>query len=149
MFMQKLGIFASTETTLFRKTSSSKRKKMKEKKELHWPLSNLCGKNIHRDKNKYLNKWIMSVGLFCNDDRTPPFHPQENKNKTKQTYINLLRYPFFLFLLDFDKIPTIFSLRRCKSPVSSTGIVSYGAAAHSNPANDKRLRIWISNIEPR
>ena len=56
MFMQKLGTFASTETTLFRKTSSSKRKKMKGKKELHLPLSNLCGKNIHRDKNKYLNK---------------------------------------------------------------------------------------------
>ena len=56
MFMQKLGPFTSTETTLFRKTSSSKRKKLKEKKELHLPLSNLCGKNIHRDKNKYLNK---------------------------------------------------------------------------------------------
>ena len=56
MFMQKLGPFTSTETTLFRKTSSSKRKKMKEKKELHLPLSNLNGKNIHRDKNKYLNK---------------------------------------------------------------------------------------------
>ena len=56
MFMQKLGTFASTETPLFRKTSSSKRKKMKGKKELHLPLSNLCGKNIHRDKNKYLNK---------------------------------------------------------------------------------------------
>ena len=62
----------------------------------------------------------MSVGLFCNDDRTTPFHPQEKKNKTKtkQTYINLLRYPFFLFLLYFDKIPTIFNLRRCRSPVS-------------------------------
>ena len=56
MFMQKLGTFASTETTLLRKKSSSKRKKMEEKKELHLPLSNLCGKNIHRDKNKYLNK---------------------------------------------------------------------------------------------
>ena len=58
MFMQKLGTFASTETTLLRKTSSSKRKKMEGKKELHLPLSNLCGKNIHRDKNKYLNKRI-------------------------------------------------------------------------------------------
>ena len=53
MFMQKLGTFASTETTLLRKTSSSKRKKMKgKKKELHLPLSNLCRKNIHRDKTK-------------------------------------------------------------------------------------------------
>ena len=58
MFMQKLGTFASTETTLLRKKSSSKRKKMEEKKELHLPLCNLCGKNIHRDKNKYLNKRI-------------------------------------------------------------------------------------------
>ena len=74
----------------------------------------------------------MSVGLFGNDDRTPPFHPQEKKksNKTKQTYINLLRYPFFLFLLNFDQIPTIFNLRRCRSPVSSSGIVLYGTAAH-------------------
>ena len=61
----------------------------------------------------------MSVGLFCNDDRTPPFHPQEkNKIKTKQTNINLLRYPFFLFLLYFDKIATTFHLGRCRSPVS-------------------------------
>ena len=56
MFMQKLGTFASTKTTLLRKTSSLKRKKMKGEKELHLPLSNLCGKNIHRDKNKYMNK---------------------------------------------------------------------------------------------
>ena len=75
---------------------------MKEKKELHLPLSNLNGKNIHRDKNKYLNKWIkkdnnkplllclMSVDLFCNDDRTPPIHPQENKNKTKQNRLTLI-----------------------------------------------------------
>ena len=67
------------------------------------------------------------------------------QNKTKQTYINLLRYPFFLFLLNFDKIPTIFNLRRCRSPVSSSGLVLYGTAAHSNPAN---VRIWISNEEP-
>ena len=90
----------------------------------------------------------MSVGLFCNDDRTPPFHPQEKNNKTKQnglTCINLLRYPFFLFLLNFDKIPTIFNLRRCRSLVSSSEIVLYGTAAHSNPAN---VRIWISNEEP-
>ena len=38
MFMQKLGTFASTETTLLRKTSSSKRKKMEGKKELYLPL---------------------------------------------------------------------------------------------------------------
>ena len=57
MFMEKLGTFASTKTTLLRKTSSLKRKKMKgKKKELHLPLSNLCGKNIDRDKNKYMNK---------------------------------------------------------------------------------------------
>ena len=31
---------------------------MEGKKELHLPLSNLCGKNIHRDKNKSLNKRI-------------------------------------------------------------------------------------------
>ena len=55
MFMQKLGTFASTETTLFRKTSSSERKKMEGKKELHLLLINLSGKDIHRDKNRYLN----------------------------------------------------------------------------------------------
>ena len=32
MFMQKLGTFASTETMLLRKKSSSKRKKMEEKR---------------------------------------------------------------------------------------------------------------------
>ena len=37
MFMQKLGPFTSTETTLFRKTSSSKRKKLKEKKNNTYP----------------------------------------------------------------------------------------------------------------
>ena len=53
----------------------------------------------------------MSVGLFCNDDRTPPFHPQEKKiTKKQQTYTNLLRYLFFPFLLNFEKIPTIFNL---------------------------------------
>ena len=31
----------------------------------------------------------MSVGLFCNEDRTPPFHPQEKKNKTKQNKTDL------------------------------------------------------------
>ena len=69
----------------------------------------------------------------------------KQKLKTKQTYINLLRYPFFLFLLNFDQIPTIFNLRRCRSPVSSSGIVLYGTAAHRKPAN---VRIWISKEEP-
>ena len=73
-----------------------------------------------KGNNEPLLLCLMSVGLFCNDDRTPPFHSQEKKkqNKTKQTYINLLRYPFFLFLLYFDKIATTFHLRRCRSPVS-------------------------------
>ena len=33
----------------------------------------------------------MSVGLFCNEDRTPPFHPQGKKkiNKTKQNKTDL------------------------------------------------------------
>ena len=37
MFIQKLGTFAPTETTLFRKTSSSKGKKIKEKKNYTYP----------------------------------------------------------------------------------------------------------------
>ena len=32
----------------------------------------------------------MSVGLFCNDDRTPPFHPKEKKNKTKENSLTLI-----------------------------------------------------------
>ena len=73
-----------------------------------------------KGNNEPLLLCLMSLGLFCNDDRTPPFHSQEKKIKlkTKQTYINLLRYPFFLFLLYFDKIATTFHLRRCRSPVS-------------------------------
>ena len=32
----------------------------------------------------------MSVGLFCNDDRTPPSAAQEKKNKTKQNRLTLI-----------------------------------------------------------
>ena len=49
----------------------------------------------------------MSVGLFCDDDRTPPFHPQEKKNKTKQNRLTLICYDihssfFFSILIRFQ-----------------------------------------------
>ena len=28
--------------------------------------------------------------VFCNDDRTPPFQPQEKNNKTKQNRLTLI-----------------------------------------------------------
>ena len=61
-------------------------------------------------KNKLLKKekyffllCLMPVGLFCNDDTTPP-SPKNitQNNKQKQNRLTLLRYPILLFLLNFD-----------------------------------------------
>ena len=45
----------------------------------------------------------MPVGLFCNDDTTPP-SPKNitQNNKQKQNRLTLLRYAILLFLLNFD-----------------------------------------------
>ena len=101
MFMQKL-----------RKTSLPKRKKKKRimfvltsagKKFTGLKLNILKNKLLKNNNNKFLLLCLMPVGLFCNDDTTPP-SPKNitQNNKQKQNRLTLLRYPILLFLLNFD-----------------------------------------------